>query len=323
MNLNANSLNTIRLIAAFQVLYGHVMAHLHLAAIPIAGTILDFFQGVPIFFTMSGFLIWFSVDRSRNYKEFLKKRFWRIYPELFVAVLIELIVILILYNEPINWLQFTLFGLTQSTFFQFWTPDCLRGYGCGTPNGALWTICVIIQFYLIAFPIYKFVHNNLFRWGVVIVVSFILGLVSPLFNSNIPENSIILLDNFPLIPSLVADNKNVLLPFLKKYWWAFLVFLFLANIYTIDIEVGKYFFVSTICLFFGLTGFAYAVPHLNIRIDISYAVYIYHMTIVNALIAVGFTNNNWGYVVVISLTCIVSWISTVTIGNWAKTCKNI
>lgn len=161
-----NSLNTIRLIAALQVVYGHTIEHLNLEAIPVAGSFLNFFQGVPIFFTMSGFLMWDSIGRSRDYNQYLGKRFWRIYPELWVAVAIELVVLLLLYDQPINHFQFGLFAITQSTLFQFWTPDCLRGYGCGTPNGALWTICVLIQFYLVAFFVYKYFHNRRLRnWG--------------------------------------------------------------------------------------------------------------------------------------------------------------
>ena len=94
------------------------------------------------------------------------KRFWRIYPELWVAVAVEIIVLLLLYRQPINWPQMGLFTFGQATIFQFWTPDFLRGYGCGTPNGALWTITVLIQFYFCAYLIYKWLHNKkFFVWG--------------------------------------------------------------------------------------------------------------------------------------------------------------
>lgn len=51
-------LNTIRLLGAIQVLYGHTLAHLGIDPIPVVGNFINFFYGVPIFFTMSGFLIW-------------------------------------------------------------------------------------------------------------------------------------------------------------------------------------------------------------------------------------------------------------------------
>ena len=87
-------LNTIRLLAAIEVLYVHTLGHLGIGEIPLLSDFIHFFSGVPIFFTMSGFLIWWSVGRSKNFGEYLRKRFWRIYPELWVAVAFELFVLL-------------------------------------------------------------------------------------------------------------------------------------------------------------------------------------------------------------------------------------
>ena len=42
-------LNTIRLIAALEVLYGHTIEHLGIARIPIFSDIIGFIDGVPIF----------------------------------------------------------------------------------------------------------------------------------------------------------------------------------------------------------------------------------------------------------------------------------
>ena len=71
-------LNTIRLVAALQVLYVHSVAHLSLDMPPIVTNVLGFFKGVPIFFTLSGFLIWFSIGRSSSFLDYARKRFWRI-----------------------------------------------------------------------------------------------------------------------------------------------------------------------------------------------------------------------------------------------------
>ena len=37
----------------------------------------------------------------------------------------------------------------QLTLFQFFTPDALRDFGYGCPNGSLWTIPVEIEFYIL------------------------------------------------------------------------------------------------------------------------------------------------------------------------------
>lgn len=74
-------------------------------------------------------------------------------------------------------------------------------------------------------------------------------------------------------------------------------------------------FFGTVLLFAGLVGFSYAVPQINVKTDISYGVYIYHMTIVNALIVLGFKGQSWTLWVVIGVSCLLAWISTITLGR--------
>lgn len=114
-----NSLNTFRLLAALQVLWGHTRAHLQLENIPGIGDFIGFFSGVPIFFTLSGMLIWQSIGRSKTYEDYAKKRFWRIYPELWMAVAVEILVLICLYYQSINWYEMGLFIVGQATVFQF------------------------------------------------------------------------------------------------------------------------------------------------------------------------------------------------------------
>lgn len=59
-------------------------------------------------------------------------------------------------------------------------------------------------------------------------------------------------------------------------------------------------------------------PQVNIKTDISYAVYIYHMTVVNAMITLGYMHKPI-YLVVISLvTFAISYLSTKYVGGWAQ-----
>lgn len=44
--------------------------------------------------------------------------------------------------------------------FQFWTPDSLRGYGVSAPNGSLWTIPPIVEFYLLIWFVYKWLDKR-------------------------------------------------------------------------------------------------------------------------------------------------------------------
>ena len=95
-------LNTIRIITAICVLYRHTIAHLSIEIPQFVTDFMSYFPGVPIFFSLSGFMMWGSIGRSKNFSQYLKKRFWSIYPQLWLAVIVEIIVILILYQSPIN-----------------------------------------------------------------------------------------------------------------------------------------------------------------------------------------------------------------------------
>ena len=322
-------LNTIRLLAAIQVLYGHTIYHLNIEMQPIISCIINFFSGVPIFFTLSGFLIWGSIGRSNKFSQYLKKRFWRIYPELWIAVLIELLIILALYHKPINRVQYILFAFTQGSIFQFWTPDFLREYGCGCPNGSLWTICVLIQFYFFAYFIYKVYHNKKNSiWIISIIFSVILGYLTPLFQSYMPEiiGKLYTQTLLPylwmfLLSSYVAEKKNVIIPFLKKYWLPFLIMAFILQHSHFDIKISSYHLLHTIVLFLGLLGASYIFPQLNIKTDISYGIYIYHMTVVNALIALNYRESPLLLLFVLVITSLLAWISTKTIGRWSINMK--
>jgi len=326
-----NCLNTFRLLAALQVLWGHILWHLQIERIPIIGDLIEFFIGVPVFFTLSGFLIWQSIGQSKSFGEYAKKRFWRIYPELWLAVVVEIVVLLLLYHEPINYPQLGLFTFGQATIFQFWTPDCLRGYGCGCPNGALWTITVLIQFYFCAYFLHIWLRKGrLLTWRVVVLVSILIGWGSPYIRSFLPD-IVSKLYGVSLIPYLwmfmlaafASEKKDKVLPFLKRYWWIFIALLVLKRyVLQWDVLISSYALFDTTMLFAGIVGFAYAVPQLNIRTDISYGIYIYHMTVVNALIALGLTGQSWTLWCVIGVTCILAWISTVTIGRFSLRMKN-
>ena len=320
-----NSLDLVRILAAFQVFFGHMAGHLELP-IPIDKRLFrvsHFLNGVPIFFIISGFLIWFSIARSENYGQYLNKRFWRIYPELWVAVIVEITVVAILYH---GWVikQLLLFSFCQGTVFQFWTPDSLRGYGVGTPNGTLWTIGVMIQFYVVVWLFYKLMqHRKITTWIVGFFVAFAMSWLGEYVTHNVVNREIIeklygqtFIKYFWLfyIGMFIAEFKNMLLPLLQKYWGVFLIMAFFFFWTGLDLFSG-YHLLWSFFLGAGLIGFAYRFPMLSIKPDISYGLFLYHMTVVNVFVNFGWIEN-WVYaipVILISLT--LAYLSTITIGR--------
>lgn len=312
-----NCLNLIRLLTAFQVMFGHILMHLKVDVPDAVSIIIWMFRGVPIFFGLSGFLIWFSIGRTENWWSYAKKRFWRIYPELWIGVAVEAIVLLVMYRIT-DVVQFVLFLFGQATIFQFWTPDSLRGYGCGTPNGSLWTICVTIQFYVIAWGVYKFLHGkSLKRWIVTWLgllftsklLEVLLGRFAPIIINKLYDETIIRYVWLFMLGSFLAEFSGIILPHLKKYWILLLVISVLIYFVGLDINVG-YGVVQSVFMFAGVLGFAYRFPKLEIKRDISYGIYIFHMTVVNVLISKGMLGRPITVVVVVVATCALAFASS-------------
>ncbi len=322
-NRQGNCLSLIRMIAAFQVMLGHVIEHYEL---PGNATVLHatyFLRGVPIFFVISGFLMWFSMGRSRTYLQYLKKRFWRIFPELWAAVFVEIIVLVLLYH---NWngKQLLLFAFGQGTVFQFWTPPSLKGYGVGTPNGALWTIGVMVQYYIIAWFIYKAMKKRKpIIWVVVLAMSFAISSVGNYITHQLVHREIIgkLYDQLFIkylwlfvFGMLLAAFEEQLLPVLQRYWHILLAIALFFFWTEWDLFSG-YYLGWSLFLTAGLIGFAYRYPQFSVRQDISFGLFLYHMTVVNAFVNFHWIGN-WLYVIpTVLITVLLALLSTVTIGK--------
>lgn len=217
-----------------------------------------------------------------------------------------------------------------STLFQFWTPDFLRGYGCGCPNGALWVICILIQSYVFNYFFYKLMHGRkVWIWGLALVISILIGYLTPYFQSFMPPIAAKIY-GITLLPylwmfvfaSFAAEYKNTLLPLLKRFCYVVLAINLWIYYARFDTALAHYLFLHTITIFPALIGIAYAFPCLNVKTDISFGIYIYHMTIINALIVMNFDTGVWALVFTMLSSCLIAWVSTQTIGKWSRKMKS-
>lgn len=118
-----------------------------------------------------------------------------------------------------------------------------------------------------------------------------------------------------------AEFKGVLLPILRKYWYGFLTVAFLFFWTGWDLFSGYYLFWS-LFLAAGLIGFAYRYPKLFIRRDISYGLFLYHMTVVNVFVNFEWTGK-WIYTIpIVIIAMALAYLSTVTIGRISGVRKN-
>ena len=279
-------------------------------------------DGVPIFFGLSGLLIYFSLCRDNDFGRYLKNRFLRIYPELWL--------ILILYPRTVL-KDMILFSITQATVFQFWTPDSLRGYGIGTPNGALWTICVLVQFYLLAWFLYDFLKDKkCVIWIVFFLISIILsGMIQVILENTAPVIVIKLYNQtiirylwMFLIGMFIASFFEIIISYLMKYWAILLLLSVFVSYNGIDFDAG-YCVFRTILMFGAVVGFAYRFPNLIIRKDISYGMYIYHGIIINIMFTLGMIRDIGYGILCAFLAIIAGWISYEVIGKIVLTNRKI
>ena len=318
LDIRKNSLNSLKVIAALQVAYLHALTHLKVDVPDVITQIFGLFMGVPIFFILSGFLIWNSIDKSSNFKIYAKKRVVRIFPELWLGVVIEIVLLIVFLREKINYLVLALFAFCQGTMLQFWTPDSLRDFGCGTPNGTLWTLGVTVQFYVIVWFIHKLLRQkNIYWWISSLVISVIIKAVSPLISSALP-GVVGKLYGQTILPYLwmfmlgifIAQYKDSIIPFLKKTWWIFFALSLVVAYFKFDIGYESYGVVTYTLRVLGFIGLCYNLPNLNTPFDFSYGLFIYHMLVVNVMIELGFIGRIYHLLIALLISVALASLST-------------
>lgn len=308
IDYKANSFDIIRLIAAFQVMFGHFVQHFELDVNSKYFRLAEFLsryipgKGVIIFFVICGFFSVSSVEKCDCSKGqsgggYYKKKFLRLYPELWLAFIVNTILIISLYG--LSTVKNTIiYFITQLTFFQFYTGEWLRGYGVGTPNGALWTITVTIQFYVFIFFLQKITKTWKFiNWVMLLLIGILIAVVCS--NLSFLPEIILKLIQMSLIPYfyifcigiIVYKYKEIFLPFLKK--WCFIIGLiylivkvFITNVIS-PINWGMLYDVWSTCLLsFSILGIGYALGKHRLKHEISYSIFLWHMIICNVTIEI-------------------------------------
>ena len=325
-----NSLDLFRLLACVEVLIGHMSVHLGLPIPRVIDWPLDLFIGVPIFFILSGFLIWKSLDNTPDFRRFFSKRILRLYPELWICLFVEILSIVLFYKEHVPVSDYVLFTFTQGTIFQFWTPDSLREYGCGTPNGSLWTINIIVQFYIFIYLIRKWLNKVDERiWISFLLMTIVIGVCSPILVKQMPSivGKLFMQTLFPYSwlffwGVFIQKFKSRILDHLKKCWWLYFLLYVIDMYFGMDLYVAHYPLIGCMLLAMFMIGFAYRYPKIDVGEDISYGVYIYHMIFVNVAIAWGYTNNWTAFAFVIVVTFVVAYGSTMIVGEYGRRLKS-
>jgi peptidoglycan/LPS O-acetylase OafA/YrhL len=324
-----NNFDLIRLLAAIQVVLWHGHEHLELNYHPIFFDLLQAFPGVPIFFTVSGFLIYASYDRKPDVRRYFESRAKRIFPALWVCFLFTIGTLVVFNQWTMDGGRTWIWILSQVTFFQLFTPAVFKDFGAGSPNGSLWTIPVEVSFYIFI-PVFFF----LFRKNSKVLGMLIFAAISLAYNWYASRYRDVNPDFFKLLTKnllpflfyfLLGSLAYLYWPRIKKfydgkamYWFAaYMAYYVIASMW-LDLYVPSYYpnfwaLIGTVILTQTTLSIAFSGKALSEKTlhgnDISYGTYLYHMPVVNILIELGYRQNNWLIVVVLFFTLLLAYLS--------------
>lgn len=313
-----NNIQLLRLLFAVQVVVVHARTHLGLDMDPSLSQILSRFSGVPAFFFVSGFLIYWSCRRQSGWN-YAANRVLRIYPALFPVVIGSVLINLIdrgISDLTDNWYQYLKYVVGSLTLYQTVNPPVFHGVGLGIVNGALWTITVELIFYAIV-PLIIWAERYC-RLTVPILISISYGYY--VFGESLTDFSIIgkttlhvLLSLTPLkwgwmfgLGILAVQHFERIRP-----WLCYAPLVFVPAIAlmwhgtgplfrSLGNEFGLVYFVAYALLILWL---AFETPSIRLAPDFSYGTYVWHMPIFNLVVILGLP---FAPVVALGLTAIAA-----------------
>jgi peptidoglycan/LPS O-acetylase OafA/YrhL len=301
-----NNFDLIRLLAALQVAVVHAITKLRptgaLLQTILSG--LSLFPGVPIFFVISGLLISKSYEQSYSVRNYYRNRCLRIFPGLWVCLVVSIGVILISgvgSIGPVFTRDWLLWWAAQMSIFQNYHPTFLEPLADSGLNGALWTIPVELEFYLLVPALYYVLRLQWRRGNVLVVTVLALSLAADLVLVYGQSGSVWLTDCgflsatlapylwIFLVGVLIQRNWSRLRRFLahRAHWWLIGYCLLRIVAKLLRIEAGGNNINPVFLLpLAGLTiSCAMSAPSLSNRIlhhrDVSYGTYIYHMLVID------------------------------------------
>ena len=339
MTINrTNNFDLLRLIAALQVLIWH--GAVHFKVFDNMKGFLEFifhFPGVPVFFTISGFLISHSLQRNNfDLKKYFRNRALRIYPALWVCTALTAL-LLLYFVRPIILKDFAIWLVAQVSFLQFYVSPSLKSWGAGHPNGSLWSVAVELQFYLIL-PLLLYIINipeKLLQTNIVLGVLFAVSIILKLLISSNPLvlsnellqkilgntvfyylhfflTGIAIYKNFAWIEKYVKDKVFIWLAIYVAY--VLIVHTWL-KLYINPYDISIWGIIANTLLSMLSLSFAFSYIHLSKNLlkenDVSYGIYIYHVPVINTMLSFGYAGSIWHILmmgIIVSFVAYLSWI---------------
>ena len=302
--LRKDNFDLLRLLVAVLVMARHSMGRLDIDK-PVWWWLIDILPGVPIFFVVSGFLVSASWERRANLRSYAESRVRRIFPGLWLCVALTVGVAMWFgydFAHPAG----VVWGATQLVGL-IYTPGFLDSFGSGTYNGALWTIPVSLQLYVLLPAFYLLLARTgtlnrglVALWAAALALALILRpMIAQMEGENEPLDVKLL--RYSFLPHLYLFLAGILLqrfrvhhsPFIQGkglYWLAGYVALMYITPDSAVRTVLQPLAVSVVALSCAFTagGLMRNVLRDN---DVSYGVFIFHGLVINAFVELGLTGS--------------------------------
>jgi len=305
----SNNFDALRLFAALTVVVHHSVFYLDERFLWVTKENGWWFSGgVPLFFILSGFLVYRSAEKAaelrRPWWDFYWNRFLRIAPAFYLAGagLIGVLGVLGYLSSASPTAVGAFFG-TYLIFAPLWNPAFLGNFGGGVGNSSLWTIPVEVSFYVIVPALVWLARRT--SWRTMMIAAGAVAVISLLSYSIAGGNAApwpgMKLFGFTALPFLVYFLLGMLV---DRIWdrlpsspWIALACLVAYFVVTIPGLRGP---ASTDLLVNALSAvpLAYAAmwvgrdmrpfhPQLFGRFDLSFGAYLWHQVVINVAIVTG------------------------------------
>lgn len=299
-----HSLDILRLFAALQIAITH---YLNLTMLtygkdgPGDGLLLGFkraltlFPGLIILFSISGFLMGETLMRTQNRKIFAQKRILRLYPALWVNIVLTIGMLSLLPGvvsghgkDLLTWAVVQGVGLA-------YTPSFLQTFAIESINGTLWALMVEIQLYVLVAVVWKRCLAWKDRtWHVLLVLTALLNLACGLLKNSgaLPGAAVSLLDR-SFLPYLVWffaglylwHFKETILQKLTGKWFILLIVFICYKVcwQTFGWKLPGYYadLVTSLLLPVVVLACAYGWKKHRLKNDLSYGIFLYHWPLIN------------------------------------------
>jgi peptidoglycan/LPS O-acetylase OafA/YrhL len=250
--------------------------------------------GLSGFFIISGYFIFQSLQRSKNIFDYLKKRFLRLFPALFVVLLITLLLSPLVYNGNIPFYKnMEVYTYLPNNLSLYNFQSGIKGIFDNNPyhaiNGSLWTIRYEFSLYLALMLLFYFTKNKALTIILLGSTLVILLITYNFFIQRFAGSSILGMQGyhiFNLGTFFVCGSFLAVVEFekVKSKWILYVSILFLlASIYFEFYNEVKHVLFTILILSIGFTALPFISNFGRIG-DMSYGIYIYSFPVQQTLV---------------------------------------